>query len=174
MRPAFELLSNQDRAAFHCGEPPLDRYLQQQASQDIKRSLAACHVLVDLDKPLQIIGYYTLSNATVLLSELPQSMQKTARPYQQVPAVLIGRLAVDIQFQKRGIGDVLLGDALMRILRLSKEVGTKLVIVDALNQDVVGFYERRDFQRFHDQSLRLHLPVAKIRDIYPDEDKSNT
>ncbi|HEV2405358.1 MAG TPA: GNAT family N-acetyltransferase [Ktedonobacterales bacterium] len=170
MRPAFALLSNQDRKAFRCGEPPLDRYLQQQASQDVKRGLAACHVLVDLDNPLQIIGYYTLSNTTVLLDELPQPIQKTARPYSRVPAVLIGRLAVDITFQGRGIGDVLLGDALRRILRLSREVGSKLVIVDALNENVIGFYARREFQRLPDQPLRLFLPVTKVSDIFPKAD----
>ncbi|MGH2486508.1 MAG: GNAT family N-acetyltransferase [Ktedonobacterales bacterium] len=168
MRPDFALLSNHDRKAFHCGEPSLDRYLQQQASQDVRRGLAACHVLVDLDNPLQIIGYYTLSNTTVLLDELPETIQKTARPYSHVPAILIGRLAVDGVFQGRGIGDVLLGDALLRIVRLSREVGSKLVIVDALNEGVIGFYARREFQRLQDQPLRLFLPVIKISAIFPD------
>ncbi len=169
MKPQFLLLGGQDRAGFSCGEPTLDAYLKTQASQDMKRGLAACHVLIDQDNPSQIIGYYTLSNASVVLNDLPPDLLKKAGRYPLIPAVLLGRLAVDSSFQGRGIGDVLLGDALLRALRLSKEVGIMLVIVDALNEAVVGFYERRDFKRFEGHPLRLYLPMHKISSIYPDE-----
>lgn len=169
MKPQFLLLGGHDRAAFSCGEPSLDTYLKTQASQDIKRGLAACHVLIDQDNPSQIIGYYTLSNASIVLNDLPPDLAKKAGRYPLIPAVLLGRLAVDSRFQGRGIGDVLLGDALLRALRLSKETGIMLVIVDALNEGIVGFYERRDFKRFEGYPLRLYLPINKISSMYPDE-----
>ncbi len=174
MKYEFRLLGKDlDRAAFSCGEPALDVYLAKQAMQDMRKRMAVCYALVERGNPL-IIGYYTLSTASVVLAELPAHLTKKLPRYPYVPAVLLGRLAVNAQFQGQGIGDVLLGDvllgdALLRILALSDSVAVHMVIVDALHEKAAGFYERRDFQRFPDQSLRLFLPVAKIRDIFPEE-----
>jgi GNAT superfamily N-acetyltransferase len=164
----FRLLgSDLDRAAVSCGEPSLDTYLKTQATQDMKRGLAACHVLTEVGGAT-IMGYYTLSATSVVLTDLPPDLLKKAGRYRTVPAVLLGRLTVDSPFQGQGIGDVLLGDALLRVLQISREAGVMLVIVDALNERVVGFYERRQFKRFQDHPLRLYLPVATIRGMYPE------
>jgi len=169
MKYEFRLLGKDlDRATFSCGEPALDAYLAKQAMQDMRKRMAVCYALVERGKSL-IIGYYTLSTASVVLAELPAHLTKKLPRYPYVPTVLLGRLTVNAPFQGQGIGDVLLSDALLRILALSDSMAVHMVIVDALHEKVAGFYERRDFQRFPDQSLRLFLPVAKIRDIFPEE-----
>lgn len=166
MKPKFTLLGGQDRAAFTCGTSDLDTYLITQASQDMRRRLAACHVLIDQDHPSQIVGYYTLSTADVAFTDLPQEMRKKAGRYKAVPAILLGRLAVDVTFQGQGIGKVLLVDAMLRALDLSAQVGVMLFIVDALEESVVTFYEKYEFKRFETHPMRLYLPMSKVRDMF--------
>ncbi len=155
-----------DRAAFSCGEPSLDSYLQRQASQDVRRDLAACYVLTRGDSAT-IIGYYTLSASSIELIGLPPELVKKSGRYPLVPAVLLGRLAVDQRFQGQGMSGLPLMDALRRALRTG--VGVKLMIVDALNDSAARFYEHYDFRRFADQPMRLYLPLSAIRDLFPED-----
>lgn len=154
-----------DRTAFSCGEPSLDIYIERRAGQDMRRDLAACYVLCERGNS-QVIGYYTLSAASVQFTDLPEDIAKKSGRYHSVPALLLGRLAVDIHFQGQGSSTLLLMDALRRSLRTG--VGVKLVIVDALNQRAADFYERREFRRFADASLRLFMPISRIRLLFPD------
>lgn len=155
-----------DRAAFSCGAPSLDGYLQRQASQDVKRDLAACYVLTERESAT-IIGYYTLNASSIELTGLPPALAKKTGRYPLIPAVLLGRLAVDQRYQGQGMSGLLLMDALRRTLRTG--VGVKLMIVDALNDSAARFYEHYDFRRFADQPLRLYLPVSAIRDLFPED-----
>ena len=168
MTYAFRRLGKDlNRAAFSCGEPSLDTYLKQQASQDERHRMAVCHVLVEQDSP-NIIGYYTLStNASVVLQDVPEDLRKRWPKYPYVAALLLGRLAVDSRYQGQGIGDVLLIDALKRVLELGEVARVKMVVVDALHEKAAGFYERRGFQQFPNQPLRLFLPVAAMRNLFP-------
>jgi len=156
-----------DRAAFTCGEPSLDTYLQRQVSQDIKRDLAACYVLAQQGSST-IVGYYTLSASSVELATLPAELTKKAGRYQLIPAVLLGRLAVATAYQRQGMSGLLLVAALRRTLRTG--VGVKLMIVDALNESAARFYEHYDFRRFADQPLRLYLSTAAIRTLFPEDE----
>ena len=160
------LASHHDRAAFSCGEPSLDAYLQKQASQDVKRDLAACYVLCHRGSS-EIIGYYTLSASTVDPIGLPTELAKTSGRYRLVPAVLLGRLAVDARYQGQRMSTLLLLNALRRALRTG--VGIKVVVVDALHDKAATFYEHYEFRRFAQQPLRLYLPLSKVRDIFPGE-----
>lgn len=153
-----------DRAAFSCGEPSLDGYIQRQASQDVKRNLAACYVLSE-SGGATILGYYTLSASSVELTELPPALAKKSGRYALVPAVLLGRLAVDQRFQGQGMSGLLLIDALRRVLRTG--IGVKLVLVDALNDSAAHYYEHYGFHRLTDQPLRLFLPADAIRELFP-------
>jgi len=170
----FRLLGKDlNRAAFSCGEPSLDAYLRTQATQDMRKRMAVCYALVERGKS-HILGYYTLSTASVVLADLPPDLARKLPRYPYVPALLLGRLAVDARFQGQGIGDVLLGDALSRTLAISDIVAINLVIVAALGERAAAFYERREFIRFPSQPLRLFLPVAKIRDIFPGDPPTPT
>ncbi len=94
-RAPFELaLLNgaHDRATFNSGSAPLDRYLREQVTQDVRRRVAACFVATTDGK--RMAGYYTLASASLLLAELPASTGKKLPRYPTVPAVRMGRLAV--------------------------------------------------------------------------------
>jgi hypothetical protein len=75
----IELLGKQHhKEVFDCGNEQLTRYLNQQASQDVSRKLAACFVLTEA-RTSTIIGYYTLSSNSISLSSLPEQIQKNYR-----------------------------------------------------------------------------------------------
>ena len=93
-----------DRKSFHCGIEPLDHYFRTQAAQDMAKRAAVCYVLEDEDAPGFVCGFYTLSNLSVEISDIPAVKRDSFPRYPQVPAVLLGRLAVAKRFQGAGIG----------------------------------------------------------------------
>ena len=89
------LAKQHDRAAFSCGVPELDRYLTEQASQDVRRRMASVFVAA-IDK--RVIGFYSLSAIAISRESLPVDIVRKLPKY-PIPAVLLGRLATDTSFQ---------------------------------------------------------------------------
>lgn len=104
------LESGHDRTAFDSGSDALDHYFRQQVSQDIRRRVTACFVA--LTPEARIAGFYTLASASLLLADLPAPLRKKLPRYLTVPAVRMGRLAVDRTYRSQGLGSALLADAL--------------------------------------------------------------
>jgi GNAT superfamily N-acetyltransferase len=156
--PKIEPLgAHHDRAAFSCGEPALDAYLQRQASQDIRRRIAQVFVAVG-DLPHAIVGYYSLSAASFDRADLPPALARRLPRY-PVPAAILGRLAVDRAHQGSGLGELLLLDAVHRVLRASEAMAVHAVVVDAKNERVERFYGRYGFLAFPGHPRRLFLPL---------------
>lgn len=154
-----------ERATFDCGNAGLNRYLQQQARQDAERHIAAPFVLRD---PVNgtVLGFYTLSASLIPLGELPQVMLKRLPLYEQLPVVLLGRLAVDKTAKGQGVGEFLLLDALRRGLDAAQQIGAMAVIVDAKDERAESFYRHFDFIPFQHAPLRLFLPMNQIARIF--------
>lgn len=148
-----------DRTAFRCGSEPLDRYLLEYASQDIRRRMAACFVAL-ADGP-RIAGYYTLAAASLLLTDLPTRIAKKLPRYPTVPAVRLGRLAVDRAFQGKGLGGALVADALSRAVQ--SEIAAYAVVVDAKDESAAAFYRHHGFIALPDSPETLFLPLATVR-----------
>ncbi|HDX0975794.1 GNAT family N-acetyltransferase [Avibacterium paragallinarum] len=146
------------RDHFDCGVQPLNQYLQKQVSQDIKRRIASCFTVVD--EHHRILGYYTLASTSIPLVDLPESLKKKLPRYPSVPAVLLGRLAVDKQAKGYGLGKALLGNALKRIIR--SDIAAYALIVDAKDQSAVNFYQQFGFIPFSKDSHKLFFPLANI------------
>jgi len=156
--PVIEPLGpHHDRTAFSCGEPALDSYLQRQASQDVRRRVAQVFVAVG-DAPGKIAGYYSLSAASFEKDELPPALAKRL-PHYPVPAAVLGRLAVDRAQQGRGLGEMLLLDAIRRVVRASTTIAVHAIVVDAKNERARAFYERYGFRAFATGPRRLFLPL---------------
>ena len=147
------------RTDFNSGSEPLDRYFREQVTQDMRRRVAACFVALDPEKG--IAGYYTLASASVLLAELPASAAKKLPRYPTVPAVRMGRLAVDQRFKGQGLGGALLADALARAAR--SEIASYAMVVDAKDATAVKFYSHHGFIALPDSSATLFLPLATVR-----------
>ena len=145
-----------DRSAFKSDSEPLNRYLREQATQDVRRRVAACFVA--LADGQRIAGYYTLASATLLLADLPPNIGKKLPRYPTVPAVRMGRLAVDQAFKGQGLGGALLADALDRAAR--SEIAAFALMVDAKDEAAAAFYRHHGFIALPDSPLALFLPLA--------------
>ena len=148
-----------DRTAFNSDSAPLNRYLREQVTQDVRRRVAACFVA--LADGQRIAGYYTLASASLLLADLPASTSKKLPRYPTVPAVRMGRLAIDQAFKGQGLGGALLADALDRAARA--EIAAYALMVDAKDESAADFYRHHGFIALPDSPRTLFLPLVTVQ-----------
>jgi ribosomal protein S18 acetylase RimI-like enzyme len=153
-----------DRAAFSRGIETLDAYLHKQAGQDLKKRAAVPFVITP--NGATIAGYYTLSQYSVQLDEVPAEVAKKLPKYPMVPATLLGRLAVSRVFRGQGHGATLLMDALYRTLQHSREVASAGVIVDAKDAAALAFYKKYGFLELPRIERRLFLPMGTLEELF--------
>lgn len=166
VHPPTETLGRQhDRASFSCGVPELDSYLHERAMQDQKKRAAVCWVLPNVDSPAQIRGYYTLSAYSIGLRDLPEEQARKLPRYPNVPAALLGRLAVDGRSRGQRLGEHLLMDAMAKVLEQSASIATYALVVDAKDAQAAAFYAKYDFIAFPTNKLRLFLATATIAQL---------
>lgn len=148
-----------NRAAFCCGEQSLDSFLKHYATQNIKAGYSAVHVYVDDEaaNPAPIVGYYSLTVGEMHLEGLQEEDRKRLPKY-PVPIARMGRLAVAKDHQGRGVGALLVGDAVTRCLALRDDIGIHAIAVDALDDSRAAFYEQFGFRRTTNDALTLYLP----------------
>lgn len=160
----FERLNkSHQRQSFDCGVDVLNTYLKTRSNQDHRNNVAFSYVMT-FDSEKQVRGFYTLSAASVLLDDLPAELAKRTR-YELVPAVLIGRLAVDTGLRGQGYGQLVLIDALRRIARAS-DFAVMAVIVDAKDDDAKSFYTRFGFLPLEGKKgNRLFIPFESIKNL---------
>jgi ribosomal protein S18 acetylase RimI-like enzyme len=157
----FEPLGpNHDRAAFSCGSPKLDTYLLTQAGQDRKKNLSVAFILTPDSKT--IAGYFTLSQYSVKLDDIPEEIARELTRHNEIPATLIGRLARSESFRGMGLGEMLLMDALHRCLINSRQVASWAVIVDAKDDAAIAFYRQYGFIEVPKMPNRWFLPMATL------------
>lgn len=152
------LNAEHDRSTFNSGSKSLDSYLKQQVTQDSRRRITACFVAIDAEN--RIAGYYTLASASLLLSELPTDIGKKLPRYPSVPAVRLGRLAVDQKFQGQGLGGALLADALDRAIR--SEIAAYAMVVNAKDDRAAMLYHHHGFIILPTAKMTLFLPLASV------------
>ena len=159
--PPFEvepLSDEHDRAAFRCGVDALDRYLANQASQDVRRRVAACFVAVEAGTRA-IAGYYTIASSSLPLPDIAAATAKKLPRYPLVPAVRTGRLAVAEGHRGKGLGAALLVDGITRALRA--EIIAFAVVVDAKDDAATAFYRHHGFAALTSAPMSLYLPLAE-------------
>jgi len=159
VRDAFviEPLGTHDRSAFACGAASLDRYLREQASQDVRRLVASCFVAVEVATN-RIAGYYTLAATGIYADDLPPEVIKRLPRYPLLPAALVGRLAVDQRFHGKGLDGALLADAALRVLK-----GDVMAFALVVEENAVGFYRLQGFQPFAGRPRSLYMALATAK-----------
>ena len=159
----LEVLQNSRvRKTFSSGEVKLDNYFKTQVSQDIRRHIANCFVAIDV-KNEQIAGYYTIAAASIATPDLPPEDQKRLPRYPTLPAVRIGRLAVDQHYQGRGLGKALLADAAIKAITAAP--ASFALVVDAKHEIAVQFYQHYGFRPLIDLPSVLFLPLATAEKV---------
>ena len=156
----IEPLGKQDRDGFDSGSPELDAYLARQAGQDQRRSVAACFLAIETGTGV-VAGFYTLSACHIHLDDLNEAARKKLPRYPVVPAVRLGRLAIDRRFQGRGLGSALIADAAMRAMR--SEIAAAFLVVEAKDETAAAFYRHFGFAPDPIEPLRLYASLAALK-----------
>ena len=153
------LTGSHDRHGFDCGRKELNDWLQQIARQHQDKGLSKTFVATVEEVPNRICGYYALTLAELESRNLPQAW-RTKLP-RRIPGVRLGRLAIDRQYQGKGMGKLLLVDALGRARRIYGEAGGIGLFVDAIDEQAAGYYRQFGFAASPDDPLLLFLS-AKV------------
>jgi GNAT superfamily N-acetyltransferase len=159
MIKVIEPLGKHDRAAFSCGVAALDDWFRLRAGQDEKRNVA--RVFVAIDDQRRIVGFYSLSSFTLAINDLPPEHAKRLPRYDAIPAALIGRLARDEKVCGEGVGDLLLADAVRRVIGASRSLAVFAIVVEAMDEKAAAFYRDFGFAPFPNRPLRLFMPASK-------------
>jgi len=145
---------------FESGEASLDRYLVDRALANHVSDFARCYICVESEIN-QVVGYYTLSAVAVEHAQLPARVRRNAP--NPVPAVLLGRLAVDRKAQGSGLGRLLVRDAILSTLEAADRIGVRLLIVHALHDEAAAFYAALGFKPSPTDPLHRYLLLSDAR-----------
>jgi GNAT superfamily N-acetyltransferase len=142
--------------------PALNEYLLRYARQNHESGGAKSFVAVSPGAPNSILGYYTISPGAIAFARTPAAITKRLGRY-EVPAFRLGRLAVSLSEQGRGLGGDLLLAACLRALTVAQEVGGVALAIDAKDERAAAWYERFGALRLLDDPLKLVLSLDTIR-----------
>ncbi|WP_322759701.1 GNAT family N-acetyltransferase [Frankia sp. Cr2] len=145
-----------DMSQFGSGRPDLDRWLKQHAVSTEARRTGRTFVWQDDGR---VVAYYTIAAHVLVRDGLPKALGR-GNPA-QIPSVLLARLALDKTLQGRGLGAVVLAEALGRVVEATRTVAARFVVVDAIDETAAAFYARHGFRGIPN-TLRL---VQKVSDI---------
>ena len=140
----------------------LDEWLRGRARASEGLS-ARTYVICAADPAHRVVGYYAISTAMAHRVALPNAKLRKGMP-EEVPLLLLGRLAIDAAFQGRGLGAALLADALRRCAAASSIAGVRGVIAHAIDDEAVRFYMHHGFEAAPLLGLRTMLiSIEKLR-----------
>ncbi len=157
------------RDAFDCGVEALNRYLREQAGQDIRRHAAGCWVLTEARDPASVLGFYTLSPESVESAQIPElspSQRKRLPRYDKLGAALLGRLAVSKAMHGQGLGTQLLYDAMHRALKA--EIPSVLIVADPKDEKAEAFYTGHGFHPL--DASRMFILMTDVAELFRTRD----
>jgi GNAT superfamily N-acetyltransferase len=155
---------NQDHliADFDCGDEQKNKFLKNFALQNSKGGLGRTYVAVKPDKDKKVYGYYTISSSAVRFENLPPA---THLPRYPLPAILIGKPAIEKGAQKQGLGTALLFNALKRAATVAEEIGVFLIEIKAVTERAKNLYVKIGFLEMLDEPMKLYLGIKKVRQL---------
>ena len=151
-----------DSSTFNSGEPALDDWLRRRAWDNLLMAASRTYVVCPKGSE-RIVGYFALSMGQILAQEATGSMRRNMP--KQIPAILLGRLAIDRAWQGTGLGRALLADAIRRSQRAASEVSARLVIVHAISPAAEAFYLHHGFTRLPVETPTLALDLVKLQKL---------
>jgi len=156
-----------DCSEFNSGKPALDHWLKTRALSNQDKGFTAVIVVHDVGR---VVGYYGISPTAVTPTVLPRAI-RTGQPPNPVPCFLLGQLATDVGWSGRGIGTGLLKHALERCVTAASLIGGRAVMVNAIDIEAAGFWQRRGFVPSRDDPLILFRSIPAIAASIIDADK---
>ena len=156
LSPPALITEEHDLSQFDCEKPSLNDWLRRHALKNDGRA-SRCFVVCS---SRVVVGFYCLSAGSVEHADVPRALKQQMPPL--IPVFVLGRMAVDKNYQKQGIGPALLKDALLRSASAAKEIGARAILVHAIDRDVIPFYVKYGFQVFPEGSQTLFMPMEQI------------
>ena len=153
--PPQPLAAEHDFSTFDCGEPALDDWLRRHAMPNQISRVSRSYVLVGEGR---VIGYYTLAAGAIAVTEAPGRVRRNMPD--PIPMAVLGRLAIDRGWQGRGLGHLLLRDAVLRTLQAAETIGIRGLLVHALSPAAKRFYESRGFRESPANPMTLMVTLA--------------
>jgi GNAT superfamily N-acetyltransferase len=147
------------RRAFHCGEAPVDEWLATKALQHQDKHLSVTKVL--LDEAGAVAGYFTLATGQVDFGDLPAEVARRL-PRRLLPVAVLAWLGVSIAHQGRGLGRLLLVQALRDCHEAGKTFAFIAVILDCVSDAAKAFYRQWDFAELPGHPYRLFLSAKRL------------
>ncbi len=156
------LRQDHDSTSFDSGEPVLDEWLRNRAWSNLQLAASRTYVVCAADSS-RVVGYFALSMGHILAHDVAGSMRRNMP--QSIPAVMLGRLAIDRSCQGMGLGRAMLADVVQRAVRASAEVSARLVIVHAISPAAEAFYLHHGFTRLPVETPTLGLDLVKLQKL---------
>jgi hypothetical protein len=147
-----------DVTAFSCGDVSLDHWIRSNAARNESNDASRTFVICDGSA---VVAYYALAAGSIDRAFVPKSLQRNMP--NPLPVVVLGRLAVDLRYQYRGLGSGLLKDAMIRAVLTSRTIGIKGILVHAISEDARQWYLKRWFLESPLDPMTLLLPTSQIR-----------
>ena len=154
------LVSAHSVEGFDCGIESLDNFLKRRALTDQAAGKSRTYVIL---RDNQVVGFFSVAAGSVEPDEATQRAIK-GQGHQAVPAILLGRLAVDITEQGQGLGEALLMDALRKSVTAAETIGARVILVHAIDERARGFYLKYEFEQSptHDLHLMMLMKDARL------------
>ena len=153
------LTASHDTLSFDCGKAPLNQFLQRYAL--VNQATGSARTFVSLSQG-QISGYYSLAAASAEHAAVPPRISKGLAKH-PIPMLLLARLAVDLKAQGNGLGRSLLQSVLGKHLQASEVIGCRALMVHAIDEAAIGFYQSYGFEPSPVDAAHLYLLTKDIR-----------
>jgi len=151
-----------DRLTFTCGKEELDHWFRYMAGQQERDNTARTIFGMD-ERQVRVASFYTLVATRLEVAEVEGTALGSKYP---VSAILLARLAVHVEYQGEGLGKRTLLYALANLAGVSEQVGFEVVVVDAIDDEAVGFYQKYGFRQLSDDGRRLFLTTKDLRKTF--------
>lgn len=158
LRPPEPLAGNHDLTEFQSGEISLDDWLRRRAPSNQVSGASRTYVLCNGNR---VVAYYALASGVVAVRNAPGRFRRNMPD--PIPIVLLGRLAVDRNWQGRGIGRALFRDAARRVVNAADAIGIRGIVVHAISEEAKSFYSALGFEESPLDPMTLMVTLADVR-----------
>jgi len=151
-----------DLTRFRCSKAPIQAFCHDKLLEAHDEFRLRAAVALHEDDP-RIVGYYFLCLSSIAPEGVGRAVEGGFLHVDAIPTVYMGMIGVEARLERRGIGKKLMTHALARVARIAESAGTFALTLDALDEEVAGYYEGQfDFERFEPGGLKMYLPIGTI------------
>jgi ribosomal protein S18 acetylase RimI-like enzyme len=153
------LTDGHETSEFNSGQTTLDEWLKRRARANQASGASRTFVVCD---GARVVGYYSLASSSIASNEATGRFRRNMPD--PVPVVVLGRLAIDVAYQRRGLGRAMVRDAAKRVLAAGEEIGIRGLIVHALSDEAKAFYLEMGFLQSPLNEMTLMIPLSDLRE----------